>query len=131
VEESSENETDTNTGSGETDSSASHTDVLGDFDHGVGDFRGVGAAGCGLGDGTGEDGGGLLTLEGLESGGLAGGFGHGRESTLGSNIAADHWAGDLGCGGGHEGGHLGGNHSCSHCERCVCVRERKDEASKE
>jgi len=54
-----------------------------------------------------------------------------RESTLGSNIAADHWAGDLGCGGGHEGGHLGGNHSCSHCERCVCVRERKDEASKE
>src|SRR5687768_11885291 len=44
VEEGSEDETDTDTGTGKTDGGGTHTEVLGDLDHGVGDLRRVGAA---------------------------------------------------------------------------------------
>ncbi|KAI6763041.1 hypothetical protein HG530_009021 [Fusarium avenaceum] len=44
VEESGENETDTNTGTGKTDGSGTHTQVLGDLNHGLGDLGGVGTA---------------------------------------------------------------------------------------
>jgi hypothetical protein len=82
-EESSEDHTDTDTGTTETDGSGSHTQVLGDLDHGVGDFRGEGTAGCHVAAGVGEDLGGLLTLQGAEGGGgLAG---------LGANAGGDAW----------------------------------------
>lgn len=73
VQESGENETDTNTGTSETDGSGTHTKVLGDLDHGVGDLRGVGTL---LGEsgalGSVDDGGHLLALDGLHGGSLAG-----------------------------------------------------------
>lgn len=71
LQESSEDETDTNTGTSKTDSGTSHTEVLGSLNESVGHFRGV-WAGRDLG-GLGEDLAGLLTLDGLESslGGLA------------------------------------------------------------
>ena len=42
-QEGSEDETDTNTGTTETDGCGTHTQVLGDLDEGVGQLRGVGA----------------------------------------------------------------------------------------
>jgi hypothetical protein len=73
VQESSEDETDTDTGTSQTDGGSAHTQVLGDLNHGLGDFRGVGTAldlegisGSGL-----EQSGGLLALEGLERAGRA------------------------------------------------------------
>lgn len=73
VQEGSEDETDTDTGTSQTDGSRAHADVLGDLDHGLSDLRRVGAAldlegisGRGL-----EQGGGLLALEGLERAGRA------------------------------------------------------------
>lgn len=74
-EESSEDHTDTDTGTTETDGSGTHTKVLGDLNHGSGDF-GVEVTGRVLGHqltgGGGEDLGSLLTLDGLESGGTGG-----------------------------------------------------------
>ena len=72
-EESSENHTDTDTSTTETDGSGTHTQVLGDLDHGGGDLRGestLGLLGEGVAGGVGEDLGGLLTLHGGEWGGL-------------------------------------------------------------
>lgn len=73
VQESGENETDTNTSTSQTNGGRAHTQVLGDLNHGLGDLRGVGTAldlesisGGGL-----EEGGGLLALEGLERAGRA------------------------------------------------------------
>jgi len=72
VEEGGEDETNTDTGTSQTDSSRAHTNVLGDLNHGLGDLRGVGTAldGEGLAGGGADDGGGLLALDGLERRGL-------------------------------------------------------------
>ena len=71
VEESGEDETDTDTGTSQTDGSGTHTDVLGDLNHGVGDLRRVGAALNleGIAGGGLEERRSLLALEGLERGG--------------------------------------------------------------
>lgn len=45
VQEGSENETDTDTGTSQTDGGGTHTQVLGDLDQGVGHLRRVGTAG--------------------------------------------------------------------------------------
>ena len=69
VEQSSEHHSNTNTGTSETDGCGSHTEVLGDLDHGGRDFGGEGADGLAAHDVTGgglEDRGSLLTLHGLE-----------------------------------------------------------------
>ena len=71
VKESGEDETDTDTGTSQTDGSGTHTEVLGDLDHGVGDLRRVGTAGLESLSGGGQDLGGLLALDGLESIGIA------------------------------------------------------------
>jgi hypothetical protein len=73
VEEGSEDETDTDTGTGKTDGGGTHTEVLGDLDHGVGDLRRVGAALDleGIAGGGLQEGSGLLALEGLEGAGRA------------------------------------------------------------
>jgi hypothetical protein len=55
VQESGEDETDTDTSTGQTDGSGTHTNVLGDLNHGLGDLGGVGTA---------------LDLEGVAGGGL-------------------------------------------------------------
>ena len=73
VQEGSEDETDTDTSTGKTDGSGTHTNVLGDLNHGLGDLGRVGAALAlegGAGGGL-EQVGGLLALEGLEGGGNA------------------------------------------------------------
>lgn len=67
VEEGGEDETDTDTGTSETNGGGTHANVLGDLNHGLGNLRGVGTA---L-DGEGLAGGGvddrhLLALDGLE-----------------------------------------------------------------
>ena len=77
VEEGSEDETDTDTGAGQTDGGGTHAEVLGSLDHGLGDLRRVGAAGLeaeSLAGGGIEDGRSLLALEGLEGGGWSGNF---------------------------------------------------------
>jgi hypothetical protein len=112
-EEGAEDETDTDTGTTETDGSGTHTDVLGDLDHGVGDLRGVLAAGSEGLAGGGLDHGGLLALDGLEGGhgdlalagegALGGGEAGGRASNLGGR--------------GHGGGQtLGEDTRGGHCE---------------
>ncbi len=68
-EESSENHADTDTGTSETNGSRTHTQVLGDLDHGGSDLRVEVADGLASHDVTGsgiKDLGGLLTLHGLE-----------------------------------------------------------------
>lgn len=77
VQESGEDETDTDTGTSQTNGSSAHTNVLGDLNHGLGDLRRVGTAlnGEGLASGGVDDGGHLLALDGLEGRGLAGGCG--------------------------------------------------------
>lgn len=74
VQESGEDETDTDTGTSQTNGGGTHTNVLGDLDHGLGDLRRVGAAldSEGLAGGGIDDGGHLLALNGLEGRGLAG-----------------------------------------------------------
>lgn len=71
VEEGGEDETDTDTGTSQTDGGRTHTEVLGDLDHGLGDLRRVGAAGADLGEGLAggrvDDRGGLLALEAVEA----------------------------------------------------------------
>lgn len=72
LEKGGEDETDSNTGTTETNSSRSHSKVLRDLDHGGGDLRGVWAS-LNVAEslaGGGSDDGGLLTLHGLESGSL-------------------------------------------------------------
>jgi hypothetical protein len=118
-EESGEDETDTDTGTTETDGSGTHTQVLGDLDHGVGDFRGVLAAGLlgseslasvGL-----DEAGGRLTLDGLE-GGHGDGLALGGEGTLGGKLEASGRASDLG-GSSHGGGQaLGEDTGGGHCD---------------
>lgn len=73
VQEGGEDETDTDTGTSQTNGSGAHTQVLRDLDHSLGDLRRVGTAldlesisGSGL-----EDSGGLLTLQGLKRAGRA------------------------------------------------------------
>jgi len=76
-QERGENETNTDTSTTKTDGSRAHTQVLGDLDHGSGNFRGEWADGLAVaaediaGGGI-EDLRGLLALQGLE-GGLVGG----------------------------------------------------------
>ena len=53
IDQSSEDETDSHARAREPDSCAAHTEVLTDFDHGLGDFGGVGAT-VGLGEAEGE-----------------------------------------------------------------------------
>lgn len=69
VQEGSEDETDTNTGTSQTNGGGTHTKVLGNLDHGLGDLRAVGATLESGALGGAEDGRGLLALEGLEGGG--------------------------------------------------------------
>ena len=66
-EEGTEDQANANSRSAETDGSVTHTEVLGDLDHGVGH---LGAVWAGLEAGLGSlaDHGGLLTLHGLEWG---------------------------------------------------------------
>ena len=104
LQERSEDETDTNTGTGKTDSSTSHTEILGSLNEGVSHFGGVWAAGeLSLG----EDLAGLLTLDGLEN--SLGVFAHGSEGTLSTKVGSNHWTSNL-CGGrSHKGSHLRSN----------------------
>jgi hypothetical protein len=83
AEEGGENETDTDTGTTETDGSVTHANVLGDLDEGVGHLRGVGAGGLGTEAGRVEDGGGAL--HGVEGGGLAGGSWRAKKIMLASD----------------------------------------------
>jgi hypothetical protein len=73
VQESGEDETDTNTGTGQTNGGGTHTQVLGDLDHGLSDLRGVGTLldteSVALG-GV-QDVGSLLALESLHGGSSA------------------------------------------------------------
>jgi hypothetical protein len=80
VEKGGEDETDTDTGTSQTDGSSTHTQVLGDLDHGLGDLRRVGAAldGESLAGGGADDGGHLLALDGLEGRRLAGDCKHAK-----------------------------------------------------
>lgn len=75
VDEGSEDETDTDTGTSQTDGGRAHTQVPGDLNHGLGDLGRVGTAAldveCLAGGGI-DDRGHLLALEGLERRGLAG-----------------------------------------------------------
>jgi hypothetical protein len=67
VQEGGEDETDTDTGTSQTNGGRAHANVLGDLDHGLGDLRGVGTALDGEGlAGGGIDGRHLLALDGLE-----------------------------------------------------------------
>lgn len=74
VQEGSEDKTDTDTSTGKTDGGGTHTQVLGDLDHGLGDLRGVCSAGSlleSLAGGGAQDLGGLLALDGLEGSSIA------------------------------------------------------------
>jgi len=67
VEESSKDETDTDTGTGQTNGGSTHAQVLRDLDHGLGDLRGVRPTGLeSLAGGGIEDRSSLLALESLE-----------------------------------------------------------------
>jgi hypothetical protein len=114
VEKGGEDETDTDTGTGKTDGGGTHTEVLGDLDHGVGDLRRVGAALDleGIAGGGLQEGSGLLALEGLEGAGRAG------DGALGgSDGGTEGRASGLG---GHLGGHAGGEDTGgSHCDGVV------------
>lgn len=115
VEEGGENETDTDTGTSQTDGSRAHTEVLGDLNHSLSDLRRVGAtldlegiAGGGL-----EERSGLLTLEGLERAGRAGDGALGGSGDGGTEGRASSL-------GGHLGGHARGEDtSGSHCDGVV------------
>ena len=73
VEEGSEDQTDTDTSTGKTNGGGTHTNVLGDLNHGLGDLGGVGTALDleGVAGGGLEKAGGLLALQGLERAGRA------------------------------------------------------------
>lgn len=113
---------DTDTSTTKTDSSRTHTNVLGDLHHGRGDLRGVGAAAHDVTSGGLEDGGSLLALHGLE-GGIAADA-DAREGTLGSlslDVASESRTSSLDGRLAHERGHLWGNDACgSHCDVREC-----------
>lgn len=117
-EEGTEDETDTDTGTTETNGGGTHTHVLGDLDHGVGDLRGVLAAGLDVGEdlaSVGLDHGRLLALDGLEGGHGDSGLALGGEGTLGGSEASGR-AGNLG-GCGHLGGQARGKDTRGgHCD---------------
>lgn len=74
VEKGGEDETDTDTSTGKTDGSGTHTQVLRYLNHGLGDLRRVCSAGSlleSLAGGGAQDLGGLLALHGLEGGSIA------------------------------------------------------------
>lgn len=70
VKEGSEDETDTDTSTGKTNGGGTHTQVLGDLNHGLGDLGGVSSALDleGIAGGSLQE---LLALEGLERAGRA------------------------------------------------------------
>lgn len=70
-QESREDETDTDTSTSQTNGGRTHTQVLGDLNHGLGDLGRVGTALESLAGGGVDDLGGLLALDGLESVGVA------------------------------------------------------------
>lgn len=123
MQESSEDETDTGTGTSKTNGGRAHTNVLGDLNKGIGDLRRVATASLGL-ESLASDGGRDGALGSLESRALAHGADSVGEGTLGdsSELAADSGASDaLGGHGGHSvGEHLGGH--------CVCVCEKRSES---
>jgi hypothetical protein len=115
VEKGGEDETDTDTGTSQTDGSGTHTEVLGDLDHSVRDLRRVGAALDleGIAGGGLEERSGLLALEGLERAGRAGDGALGGSGDGGTEGRASSL-------GGHLGGHAGGEDtSGSHCDGVV------------
>lgn len=65
-QEGREDETDTDTGTSQTDGGGTHTQVLGDLDHSLSDLRGVGTLLESLTGGGVDDLGSLLALDGLE-----------------------------------------------------------------
>jgi hypothetical protein len=72
VQKGGEHKTNTNTGTSQTDGSVTHTNVLGDLDHGLGNLGAVCPATLeGISGGAVDDLGDLLTLNGLESVGVA------------------------------------------------------------
>lgn len=138
VKEGSEDETDTDTSTSKTNGSRTHTQVLGDLNHGLGDLRGVGTALESLAGGGIEDRGGLLALEGLEGSGCkffqsASGevpanrsSRHTGEGTLAGvgDLDAHGRASDLGRRRGHLGGQSGGEHTGGgHCIWCGMDRK--------
>lgn len=118
-EQSGEDETDTDTGTTETDGGGTHAQVLGDLDHGGGDLGGVLAAGSRLEGLAGvglEEGGRGDALGGTEGG--DGGLLLGGEGALGGSVQleAGSRASDLG-GLGHGGSHAGGEDTRGgHCD---------------
>jgi hypothetical protein len=113
VQESGEDETDTDTSTGQTDGSGTHTNVLGDLNHGLGNLGGVGT----LLDLEGVAGGGLqevgllLALEGLEGRSGTGDGALGGSSQGSSGNGASSLGGHLGSQAGGEdtgGGHFDG-----------------------
>jgi hypothetical protein len=113
VQESGEDETDTDTGTGKTNGSGTHTNVLGDLNHGLGNLGGVGT----LLDLEGVAGGGLqevgllLALEGLEGRSGTGDGALGGSSQGSSGNGASGLGGHLGSQAGGEdtgGGHFDG-----------------------
>lgn len=105
VDEGSENDTDTNTSTGQTDGRRTHTQVLGDLNHGLGDLGRVGAA---------------LSLEGVAASSLDGLALHGLhgaasgDGALGSGEGSTH--GRASSLGGHLGGQAGGEDTGGHCD---------------
>ena len=71
-QQSSKDHSNTDTGTSETDGSGTHTQVLGDLDHGGGNLAVEATLLHDVAGGVGEDGRGLLTLEGVEGGGAGG-----------------------------------------------------------
>ena len=112
VDEGGEDETDTDTGTGKTDGGGTHTQVLGDLNHGLGDLGRVGTLGLGV-------------LEhaagvGLE-GDLGTGVGHAGQGALGGDLERSGTHGRASGLGGHGGGEPGGEDtSGGHCD---CVGE--------
>jgi hypothetical protein len=93
VKESGEDKTDTDTGTSQTDGSGTHTQVLGDLDHGLSNLRGVGSAGSLLESilgGAVQDLGGLLALSGAERSSSA--CRSNRSARLFSTCFQGHWA---------------------------------------
>lgn len=89
VKKGGENETDTDTGTSQTDRGSTHTQVLGHLNHGLSDLRrvrtaldGEGLAGSGV-----DDGGHLLALDGLEGRRLAG------DCKMAQNNPLNRWTG--------------------------------------
>lgn len=121
-QQGSEDETDTDTGTTETDGGRTHTNVLGDLNEGGGELGGVLAASLGVGEGVAgvglEESGRLDALLGLEGGGEGRGLLLGGEGALGGRVQrhADGRASDLGGGRGHGGQARSDEAGGGHCE---------------